>query len=336
MERHEVTMRILLIGQGAREHALAWKLKQSSLMSELFVWPGNAAMNQIACPFTNAENPTLEELALEAKNKKIDLTICGPETPLANGIKDIWAQQQLLLFGPNREASQLESSKAFAKTLMLEAAIPTAAFTIANSAEECLQQASLVWQKYKGVVLKDDGLAGGKGVFVCHKREELTSAVKKLYPNQGDNKVVVVEELLKGRECSYFALLSEKYSDFLGFAVDFKRAEEGDLGPNTGGMGCYTPVPWLPKNAHSEVQERILDPLQKILKKKKIEFQGFLYIGLMWSSKGPQVVEFNVRLGDPEAQTLAAHDTRDWLALIMQHFDKETTTLGKKIGRAHV
>ena len=186
--------------------------------------------------------------------------------------------------------------------------------------ERSVQFAKSFLEQDGKVVLKADGLASGKGVFVCQNNDELKAGIEALYSGsfiKACNQVLV-ERCLVGRECSHFTIINKHTDSFLGFAVDFKRAFAGDKGPNTGGMGCYTPVPWLPENAHQIVMQKVIEPLKKSLKNKGLYYDGFLYVGLMWTEEGPMVIEFNVRLGDPEAQVLAVHDQKDWLELIMR------------------
>lgn len=310
-------MKYLLVGGGAREHALAWKLKKSKLVDTLFVWPGNPASNLYSERLDLPTDANLDKVVEMAKDRQIDAVVVGPEAPLANGLANMLESAGIPCFGPVKEAAQLESSKEFAKEMMAEAEIPTAGFTVVRSRQECLEVAKNKFQSMGGVVLKASGLAGGKGVFVCHSEEDIEQGVARLYDKMAKAAAsVVIEDLLVGRECSYFCFLGEGGATELGFAVDFKRLKENDIGPNTGGMGCYTPVTWLPENAGEIVQDKVVRPLVKTLKAKGIEYRGCLYVGLMWGETGPQVVEFNVRLGDPEAQILAVSNGRDWGKLI--------------------
>lgn len=311
-------MRVLLIGSGGREHALAWKLKRSPECRALFVWPGNAATNRVATALGLAPNTSYEKVADAAVAFGVDIVVVGPEGPLSDGITDVMLKKGLKVFGPTQAAAQLESSKVFAKRMMMEASIPTAAYEIVASREECLAAAMRILSRDGGVVLKANGLAGGKGVFVCHNEQHVMDGVERLY-SQGMKSAagqVIVEEILLGREVSYFCLVGSGKITRIGFAVDHKRLLAGDKGPNTGGMGCYTPVPWLPGDAGDQVDARIVIPLLEALERNETSYTGCLYVGLMWSDKGPSVVEFNVRFGDPEAQVLALSDQTDWLPLI--------------------
>ena len=206
---------------------------------------------------------------------------------------------------------------------MAESQIPSPTYYLSSTAQQARQVGNALLKKTGACVVKADGLRGGKGVFVCKTLEQLDEALTKTFPLPPDEPNILIEECLYGREVSMFYMLNDSQPTFLGSAVDFKRLEDNDLGPNTGGMGSYTPVNWLPEGADLQIQKTILSPLIKCLQKKDIPYQGFLYIGLMWTKNGPKVIEFNVRMGDPEPQALAMSDSRDWLKLISQ--DKATT-----------
>ncbi len=312
-------MKVLLVGSGAREHALAWKLRQSPLVQELVLWPGSPAMSKLGSRLDLGLEANLSDVARLAKNQGVSMVVVGPEQPLADGFADTCRELKLPCFGPVKGAALLESSKAFAKDVMAAAGIPTAAYQTVAGEAECRKTALEFLQKRGGVVIKASGLASGKGVFVCTSQEAVEEALERLY-RSGMAKAaetVVIEEILLGRECSFFVFLGEGPMTPLGFAVDHKRLRDGDQGPNTGGMGCYTPVPWLPANADQIVMQCVVEPLEKELKKRGLTYTGCLYVGLMWSEQtGPSVVEFNVRLGDPEAEVLAVHDKRDWAEII--------------------
>jgi phosphoribosylamine---glycine ligase len=311
-------MRVLVVGSGGREHALAWKVSQSPLASSVFCWPGNPAMGAIANRFDLPGEADFASLAAVCKLKAIDLVIVGPEGPLSMGIADHLTREGIPVFGPNAKAAKLESSKSFAKKMMVEAGIPTASFEICRQPAEANAAATRIFHRDGGVVLKASGLASGKGVFVCRTEAEIQEGFSRLFGDdmREASQEIVIEEMLYGRECSYFCFLGQGKMTRLGFAVDHKRLLVGDKGPNTGGMGCYTPVPWLPDNAGDIVEERVVKPLLGALARHGITYEGCLYVGLMWSDRGPSVVEFNVRFGDPEAQVLAFSDGRDWLKMI--------------------
>ncbi len=266
----------------------------------------------------NGEN-IWSHCAVKAKELGVDMVICGPEAPLVEGAEECFRDQNILFWGPSQKAAQLEGSKAFAKNIMKEAGIPTANYQEISFEDNPREQAYQYVQKYGAVVLKASGLAQGKGVFVCKSIADIDAAHEHFAsPSMLEaSKTIILEECLIGRECSYFALVSGQKSMPLGFAVDFKRLNDGDEGPNTGGMGAYTPVPWLPAHATNIVEQQIMTPLLKTLAKHKIDYVGTLYVGLMWTLEGPKVIEFNVRFGDPEAQVLCFHDDRDWGSLIL-------------------
>jgi phosphoribosylamine--glycine ligase len=266
-----------------------------------------------------------------AKELGISAVVCGPEQPLAAGLANLFWSMGLPVFGPKREAALLESSKFFAKDMMAKAGITTAGFSVAKSEVECREQALAKLRETGGVVLKASGLASGKGVFVCSSESDVLAGLKHLYGDtmRAAAETVVVEEVLYGRECSYFTFIGRGQSTGLGFAVDYKRLLSGDKGPNTGGMGSYAPVPWLPANAGERVEAEVVEPLLKTLAREGIDYCGWLYVGVMWNELGPQVIEFNVRLGDPEAQILAVADDRDWLELILDKVGVKKLTNGK-------
>jgi phosphoribosylamine---glycine ligase len=312
-------MNILLIGSGARESAMAWKFSQSSRLTKLWIWPGDTALS------LNYASPDLPkgadwlQLAEWCVAQKISLVVSGPEAPLAAGAADIFQRQtNIPFFGPTQSLARLESSKSFSKEMMKAAGILTADFTIAHNRESCARFASEYFAKWGKVVLKASGLAAGKGVFVCHKAEEIEEGLNHLYGTEMASAAaeVVVEQCLEGRECSYFTMITANKPRFLGFAVDYKRLQDGDQGPNTGGMGTYTSVPWLPVGAEELITDTVVTPLLDSIARGGESYTGYLYVGIMWTKEGPYVLEFNVRLGDPEAQVLAVQDQRDWLAMI--------------------
>jgi phosphoribosylamine--glycine ligase len=314
-----IPLNILLVGKGGREHAIAWKISRSPILSELYLWPGNPVSVALGTPADLPASASFSQLAVWAKNHAVDLVISGPEAPLSEGLADVMAEHGIPVFGPRQAGAMLEASKAFAKEVMQAAGVPTAASRLVTGENECRQVALVMLKETGGTVLKASGLAAGKGVFVCTTEAEIEEGLRHLYHSDMSTAAekVVVEEILHGRECSYFTFIGDGESRGLGFAVDFKRLQDGNKGPNTGGMGSYTPVPWLPVNAGKKVEDLVVRPLMKELAKRDIPYTGCLYVGLMWHpAKGPQVVEFNVRLGDPEAQILAVYDDRDWLALM--------------------
>lgn len=311
-------MKILVLGKGAREHAIIYKI-QESIGVELYAWPGNPLIEKMTSPFPKSD--TLLQALQYAKEIGIDLIICGPETYIVQNASQLSRELGIDFFGPSLRAAQLESSKLFAKKIMEEAKIPTADYKIATSLEDCRIYAYEIFRENKSVVLKASGLAGGKGVFVCHSEKEVEAALLRLGSKEFSSaaQTILVEERLEGKEFSAFAFIGagNQMIQFMGFAVDFKRLRDNHQGPNTGGMGCYTPVSWLPYDAKKIICQEMIEPTLSILSQKGIDYIGWLYLGLMWTKKGPFLLEYNVRLGDPEAQVLCVQDDSDWLRSIL-------------------
>ena len=307
-------MRVLIVGSGGRESALAWQCKRSPLLSELFVVPGNPSLATAARCIATA----VETVPAFARDNRIDLVILGPEQPIASGLADALHAQGIAVFAPSQACARLEASKSFAKKIMQQAAIPTAAWQLVDDAATCQKLALARLRDDGGVVLKADGLAGGKGVYVCRRADEVEHAVQRLFAPDFAGSVagVLVEELLAGRECSFFSFIGAQPTAHIGFAVDYKRLHEGDRGPNTGGMGSYCPVPWLPDDAAATVVNTIVAPLLQTMTAQGMPYRGCLYCGLMWTESGPRVLEFNVRGGDPETQAMVLSARGDWLALM--------------------
>ena len=308
-------MNILVIGSGGREHALVWKLRQSPGVDKLYCAPGNAGIRQQAEPVDIAAGE-IEKLADFAAREAIDLTVVGPEQPLVLGIGDLFQSRGLKVFGPNCDAARIEGSKAFAKELMLENGIPTAACEVFSDLDEA--------KRYVGrdqpCVVKADGLAAGKGVILCSGRAEAEAALdgimgRKIFGAAGER--VVIEELLIGEEASFMALMDG--DDFLPLASsqDHKRVFDHDKGPNTGGMGAYSPAPVVDAAVHDAVVERVLKPLAAGLKRRGLVYRGVLYAGLMITEDGPKVLEFNCRFGDPECQPIMMRLKTDLASLLM-------------------
>ena len=313
-------MKILIIGSGGREHALAWKLRQSPHADRIFCAPGNAGTAEIS---ENVAIPAsdLEALVRFAKENRVDLTVVGPDDPLAAGIVDLFAAEKLRAFGPTKSAARIEASKIFAKELMRAQKIPTAdARTFSNSAEALFycEQAKFP------VVIKADGLALGKGVIVAADAATATSAIDEMM-NRGRfgeaGRRVVIEEFLRGTECSLHALVDGKNYLLLESARDHKRALDGDQGPNTGGMGAFSPADNWNSKLQAAFETEIMRPLMRGLVQKGINFRGLLYPGLMITSEGPQVLEFNCRFGDPETQAILPRMKSDLLPLLEATID---------------
>jgi len=308
-------MRILVIGSGGREHALLWKLARSPRKPELFCAPGNAGTAEIATNVGVAAD-RLDALLELARGHAIDLTVVGPELPLVLGIVDAFEAAGLGIFGPCREAAQLEGSKAFAKELLVRAGIPTARHTTCARAEDAF---GAVAEFGAPVVVKADGLAAGKGVAICPDVAAARAAiedimVRRVFGAAGDR--VVVEEMLTGEEVSFMALTDGRTVVPLASSQDHKRVGDGDTGPNTGGMGAYSPAPLLTPALERAVMEQIMYPVVESLAAEGIAYRGLLYAGLMVEDGRPRVLEFNVRFGDPECQVLMLRLLTDLVDLI--------------------
>lgn len=309
-------MRVMLIGGGGREHCLAWKISQSPLLEELICCPGNVGISSLArcLPVKETDLDGLLEVALQ---EKIEMVVVGPEAPLALGIKDHFAEKGIPVFGPGREGAKLESSKTWAKDLMSACSIPTAAYAVFQEEKEALN-----YVKKKGVpiVIKADGLAAGKGVTVAKSMEEASIALHNLFTKKvfGDaGKKVVIEDCLEGEEVSVLAVTDGKDIIILPSAQDHKAAWEGDKGPNTGGMGAYSPAPVLSKELEQQVREQVFLPLLAGLEQRNIDYKGVIYAGLMVNKGILNVLEFNVRFGDPETQVIIPRLQSDLLELIV-------------------
>ena len=296
-------MRVLIVGSGGREHALAWKLGQSPLVKELLIAPGNGgtALEGTNIPVSDSDLPGLVSLA---KEKKVDLVVAGPELPLVLGLQNALDKEGIPCFGPSAFAANLEGSKAFSKTVMRESGVPTAPFMVFDEYERAR---SFVKERGAPLVIKADGLAAGKGVVVAKSVEEALETLdammlKKVFGSAGDR--VVIEETLQGEEASFMAFCDGENYAVLPSAQDHKAVGEGDTGPNTGGMGAYSPAPILPKERYDETAEMVIRPILRNLANKGEPFKGMLYAGLMYTPKGIMVLEYNVRFGDPECQPL--------------------------------
>jgi len=296
-------MNVLVIGSGGREHALIYKLKQSPLVQKIYCAPGNAGIAQMA-ELINLAPTEVEKLRSLALENSIDLTVVGPEVPLMEGIVDAFAEVGLTIFGPSKGAALLEGSKVFAKNLMKRCHVPTAEFEVFSRLEDAI---AYVKRCQRLLVVKADGLAQGKGVVIAHSSEEAAEALEslmeeKVFGSAGEK--VVVEELLQGVEASVFALCHGTDAVILGSAMDYKRAFDGDQGPNTGGMGSISPHPLLNYEMQQNILETIIKPVLRGLMEDGVSYSGVLYAGLMLTEDGPRVLEFNVRFGDPETQAM--------------------------------
>ncbi len=308
-------MNVLIIGSGGREHALAWKIKQSPVLGRLHCLPGSAAIAELACCPEIAQDD-FEKIRAYCVSERIDLVVVGPEAPLAKGITDFLSAKGIKVFGPSQKGAMLEASKQFAKEFMDRNSIPTGAFSILYSASFAREK--ILENKKYPVVIKADGLAAGKGVRICASQAEALDAVsdfmeKRIFGASGSK--VVLEEFLAGREASVMALVDGESALLLPVSRDHKRLLDGNAGPNTGGMGAVCPVAIDPQDMEiirTEVLQRFLDGL----KKERIPFCGVIFAGLIFTPDGPKVLEFNVRFGDPETQAIMPVIQSDLLPLL--------------------
>ena len=308
-------MRVLVIGGGGREHALVWKLAQSKKVTKLFCAPGNAGTAGLA-QNVNVQAENLNGLMHVVRQEKIDFTVVGPEDPLSMGIVDELESRGHVAFGPSRLASRLESSKAFTRRLCKQHAIPSADFAVFSDPDAARRY---VRERGFPIVIKADGLAKGKGVYVCRKPEEAQAAideimVKKAYGESGNE--VVIEQFLEGEEASILAFTDSRSIYAMESAQDHKRIFDGDQGPNTGGMGAYSPAPIITPAMQTQIEREVLVPTVHAMNTEECPYRGVLYAGLMITKEGPQVLEFNVRFGDPETQPILMRLKSDLLDVL--------------------
>jgi phosphoribosylamine--glycine ligase len=305
-------MRILVIGSGAREDALSWRLARSESCSALVHAPGNAGTAARGENVPQVSATDARRLVALATQQAIDLAVVGPETALAAGVADKLRDAGIAVFGPNRSSARLETSKIFAKRFMERHAIPTARFAVAHTLDQAVRA---LGGFARGVVVKADGLAAGKGVVVCDSSAQARTLLEEWYGKNtipGGGNDIVLEERMTGREISVFAIGDGRAMVPVAAACDYKRAGDGDAGPNTGGMGAYSPPAGFPEDMLDIVRETIVAPVLRGLLAEGEEYRGVLYCGLMWTPSGPKVVEFNVRFGDPETQVLMPRVTGDF------------------------
>jgi phosphoribosylamine---glycine ligase len=295
---------VLVLGGGAREHALAWRLSRNDGVARVRVAPGNAGIAAVAelIPDLDPMDPTA--VVRHAARERYGLVVVGPEAPLAAGVGDALEQAGILVAGPTRAAARLESSKAYAKRQMQRAGVPTASAALFTDADSALAHARVQDAAGRGLVVKADWLAAGKGVVVPDGLGEAEEAIRSLLGAGGDGAQILLEDRLSGREVSAFALVSGETVVPLATACDYKRLGDDDAGPNTGGMGAYSPVPWFDGDALDAVTAAIFEPIAWLMARDETPYRGVLYAGLMLTEAGPVVLEFNARLGDPEAQVL--------------------------------
>ncbi|MBI2952721.1 MAG: phosphoribosylamine--glycine ligase [Chloroflexi bacterium] len=310
-------MRVLVVGSGAREHAIIWKLSQSPRITQLYCAPGNGGTRAIAENLAISATD-VADLVEWAQAHSIDLTVIGPEDPLAAGIADRFRELSLPVFGPSKEGARIESSKAWAKELMQRYHVPTAAsatFTEPSEAEEYLRHQSLP------IVVKADGLAAGKGVIVAHTREEALAAVAHIMKDRAVGEAgsrIIIEECLTGVEVSVLAFTDGKSIRPMVPACDYKRVFDNDNGPNTGGMGAYSPPRFATKELLAQIEETVLQPIVDGMAAEDVPYSGVLYAGMMVTESGPKVLEFNCRFGDPETQVILPRLKSDLLDVMLR------------------
>lgn len=319
-------MNVLIIGSGGREHALAWAIKKSPLLETLYIAPGNAGTVSLAQNVLLAVNNP-KEVGEFCRTHTIGLVVIGPEAPLADGLTDALEAQGIVVFGPSQKAAQVESSKGFTKRLCDKYHIPTGAyqeFTDVTAAKAYIKQQGAP------IVIKADGLAAGKGVIVAMTETEALHAVEEILGGKfgSAGASVVIEEYLEGEEVSFFALVDGEHALAFGSAQDHKRVGDGDTGPNTGGMGTYSPAPVFTRSLEVQVMQEIILPAVKGLKQDGTPYKGVLFAGLMLTKNGPKLIEFNARFGDPETQVLMARLKSDILPLLL------ATSKGELQGKA--
>ena len=295
---------ILIIGNGGRENSLAWAIQKNELVKKVYLNPGNAGSERInKCERINIGFKDKNELVEKLYFLKIDLIVIGPEIPLANGLADSLREKDFKVFGPGKDGAKLEYSKSWAKKFMQDANIPTAKFWKVNSLQEAKR---IIHSSSAPLVVKADGLASGKGVFIPDSKDECIRAAESIFNGKfgKSGNIVVLEEKIQGPEVSVFALCDGKRFTLLPTAQDHKRLNEKDQGPNTGGMGAYSPAPLLTEDYLNKIIKEIIEPTIIELNKKNINYRGVIYFGLMITKSGPKVIEYNCRFGDPECQTI--------------------------------
>ena len=317
-------MNIALIGGGGREHALCQKIHDSNIVNKIYCIPGNPGTASIAknldINFLN-----FNKLLLTLKFYNIDLVVVGPELPLVKGIVNFLKKNKIKVFGPDKYAAQLEGSKAFMKSLCKQYKIPTAGFKICKNKKDVKK---FLAQHKVPLVVKADGLAAGKGVFICHSVKEIEKFSNEIFLGKfKSSKKLILEEFLSGVEVSYFLIVDKKKFLFIGSAQDHKRVGENETGLNTGGMGAYSPAPIISKNLEKKIIKKIVKPTLQALKERKHPYTGFLYVGLMIKDNEPYLIEYNVRMGDPECQVIMPRLQTDLLQLLKASVDNRLNTI---------
>ena len=310
-------MDILVVGSGGREHALVWKFNQSAQVDKIYCAPGNGGTSMIAENVDIAATD-IDNLLSFVKEKNIEFTVVGPEDPLVAGIVDIFEKEGLAIFGPYQAAARLEGSKVYAKKFMHRWDIPTADFSVFDdrcAVKDFLSMANMP------IVIKEDGLAGGKGVYICKNLESSMEVIDTIMGEKNEGCQVVIEEYLEGEEISVLAISDGENYVLLDSSQDHKRIFDDDIGPNTGGMGAYSPAPVATKDLLDLIEQKVIEPTIRGMKKEGNIFKGVLYAGIMITDKGPYVLEFNVRLGDPEAQVVLPRLRNDLLEIMYASYE---------------
>jgi len=317
-------MNLAIIGSGGREHSICYKLKKSSKVKKIICIPGNAGTKKIAKNI-KADISDFDSIYQIVKTNNVDLVIIGPEQPLVDGIVDYLDKKNIRVFGPNKFTSQLEGSKAFMKNLCKENNIPTAKFCIFDN---FVDASNFIKKSEMPIVIKADGLAAGKGVVICASIDEALKSAKEVLSGKfKSSKKLVIEEFLKGEELSYFVIVDDISYHFFGAAQDHKRVGEGDVGPNTGGMGAYSPPPLLDKHLEKKIKKKIIEPTLAAMKKLGHPYKGFLYAGLMIKKNEPYLIEYNIRMGDPECQVLMMRLKTDLFEVINSSVNNKLNNL---------
>ena len=317
-------MNVGIIGSGGREHAICNNIKKSSIVDKIYCFPGNAGTEKIATNI-NIDTNDFGKFTDFIKKYEIDLIIVGPEKPLVNGIVDFLENKKIKVFGPNKISSQLEGSKIFTKNICKKYNIPTASFGVFNNVSQSLE---FIKSCKLPVVVKADGLAAGKGVYICNSITETNSAISEIFGGKfGKANKILIEEFLEGEEMSYFIISDGKNYKFFGTAQDHKRVFENDKGKNTGGMGAYSPSRLEDKNLNQKILDKIIKPTFLALNDLNTSFKGFLYAGLMIKDNEPFLIEYNVRMGDPECQTILPRLKTDFFKIIYSCVQEKLDTV---------
>ena len=320
-------MNIALIGSGGREHALCKKIYESKITKKIVCFPGNAGTAKLGTNI-NVNILDFKKILALIKSHKIDLVVIGPEEPLVKGLVDFLKKNKIKVFGPNKYAAKLEGSKAFMKNICAQNDIPTAKFKICSRKS---QVAKFLKNCKLPLVVKADGLAAGKGVTICKKKKQVLEICNEIFKGKfKTSKKLVLEEFLEGEEASYFLIVDSNSYKFFGTAQDHKQVKENDKGPNTGGMGAYSPAPIINKELEKKIIDRIVKPTLLALKRKKNPYSGFLYVGLMIKDNQPYLIEYNIRMGDPECQVILPRLKTDLVKIIKKLNKKEPLIIKKR------